>query len=183
MAEYVAGRGTTALGIIGTVLGGIGTAAAMAGNAAPMGAAYPYNYAPSYDYNGQVACQHDICNAERMAEKDAEIARLRSEKYADGVRDEAKQYGIEVYKELKGNLTEVTKELTEKIDALKEKQSEKWTDQAVINANITNAITALNGQVKSTADLVGQITRTAVPKSAICSFDGRDGGCGCGTNV
>nr|DAU72909.1 MAG TPA: hypothetical protein [Caudoviricetes sp.] len=26
MAEYVAGRGTTALGIIGTVLGSIGTA-------------------------------------------------------------------------------------------------------------------------------------------------------------
>lgn len=180
MAEYVAGRGTTALGVIGTVLGGIGTAAAMAGN--PIGG-YPYNYNPSSDYNGQVACKHDIASAERMAEKDAEIARLKSEKYADAVRDEAKQYGIEVYKELKGNLTEVTKELTQKIDFLKEKQSEKWTDQAVINANITNAITALDGQVKSTAGLVAQITKTAVPESAICSFSGRNGGCGCGNNV
>ena len=178
MADYIAGRGTTALGIIGTVLGGIGTvAAAHGGN---YGYAAPNGYGVPYEAQG--ACMHDVGNAERMAEKDAEIARLKSEKYADGIRDEAKQYGIEVYKELKGNLTAVERELNEKIDAMKERQNEKWTDQAVINANITNAITALDGQVKSTAGLVAQITKTAVPKSAICNFNSGDS-CGCGSNV
>lgn len=194
MAEYVAGRGTTALGIIGTVLGGIGTAAAMgtpymangyvngyAGNANCVGYANGYAYAaPCYQKSG--ACMHDIETTERMAEKDAKIAKLESERYADGVRDDAKQYGIEIYKELKDNLTEVTKELTGKIDFLKEKQNEKWTDQAVINANITNGITALNGQVQATSALVAQITKTAVPRSAICDFSC---GCnnGCGNNI
>ena len=159
------------------MLGGIGTAAA-AGNMPLMANgyanAYGYNGGPCYQKSG--ACMHDIETTERIAEKDAKIAKLESERYADGVRDEAKQYGIEVYKELKGNLTEVTRELTAKIDDLKERQNDKWTDQAVINANITNGMTALNGQVQATSALVAQITKTAVPKSAICDF-----GCGCNT--
>lgn len=159
-------------GLVTGIIGSLGTGGNLLGTAG----------ATPYEARG--ACMHDVDSAKEMAQMGAEIARLRSEKYADGVRDEAKQYGIEVYKELKGNLTEVTKELTQKIDDLKERQSDKWTDQAVINANLTNAVTALNGQVKSTADLVGQITRTAVPENAICAFGGRDkGGCGCGTNV
>lgn len=166
MADYVAGRGTTALGIIGTVLGGIGTVAA----------AHP-GIGASAAYEASGATMHDIDDVKEVAALKAEIGQLKSEKYADGVREDAKQYGIEIYKELKGNLTEVTRELTEKIDSLKEKQSEKWADQMVVNANLSNAITALDGQVKATAALVGQITRTAVPQSAICNFGGSCGSC------
>lgn len=162
MAEYVAGRGTTALGIVGTVLGGIGTAA-MAGGLPVLGgrAAAPYE--------AQGACMHDLDQTKALAEKDAAIARLEAERSADKVRDDAKQYVIEVYKELKKDITE-----------LKDAQSAKWTDQMVVNANLSNAITALDGQAKSTAALVGQITRTAVPQSAICNFGGS---CGCGNSI
>ena len=150
MADYVAGRGTTALGIIGTVLGGLGT----------VGAIHPGISATSYEGTG--ACMHDLETAKECAAKDAEISRLKSEQYANNV-------GIEVYKELAG-----------KINEIKETQNAKWTDQMVVNANLSNAVTALDGQAKSTANLVAQITRTAVPQSAICNFGG---GCGCGNNI
>ena len=152
-------------------------------NGAPYGAACAangYGYAPApYERTG--ACMHDVECAKESAAKDAEIAMLKSERYADKVREDAKQYGIEVYKELKGNITEVTKQITDEIAAIKEKENNRWTDQLVVNANISNGLTALSGQVKGTADLVAQITRTAVPKSAICNFDC---GCnGCGNNI
>ena len=185
MAEYVAGRGTTALGVVGTVLGGIGTAAAMANggnllgnwgngcnngcwnNGGYNGYAYPVNV----PYQASTACMHDVETAERIASKDAEIARLQSERYADSVRDDAKQYGIEIYKELKKDITEI-----------KDTNNNRWTDQMVVNANLTNGMTAMNGQIQATANLVAQITRTAVPQSAICSF-GENRSCGCGTNI
>ena len=159
MAEY-AGKGTTALSIIGTALGGLAVAGGHLSNAA-----YPAQARASYE--GSPACQHDVAMAMAMAEKDAEISRLTSEKYADKVRDDAKQYGIEVYKELKQDITE-----------LNNKMNDKWTDQMVVNANLTNGMTALKGQVLSTADLVAQITKTAVPRSAICDFSGSCSGCG-----
>lgn len=157
MADYVAGRGTTALGIIGTVLGGLGT----------VGALNPGVMAASYE--GTNACMHDVEIARECAAKDSEIAMLKAEKYADGVREDAKQYGIEIYKDLAARINE-----------LKDVQNAKWTDQMVVNANLSNAITTLDGQAKATAGLVAQITRTAVPQSAICNFGG---GCGCGNNI
>lgn len=162
MADYVAGRGTTALGIIGTVLGGIGTAAAAHPGIAAAAAA---------PYEATGACMHDVDTAQKMAAKDAEIAQLKSEKYADGVEDRAKQYVIEAYKDLAG-----------RINDMKDKQNDKWTDQMVVNAQLSDAITALDGKASGTANLVAQITRTAVPQNAICNFGG---GCnsGCGNNV
>ena len=158
MAEYTAGRGTTAMSIIGTVLGGVNA----------LGGTGILNGGATFETHG--ATMHDIEDAQKLAAKDAEIAQLRSERYADGVLDKAKEYGIEVYKELKKDITE-----------LKDGQSLKWADQMVINANVTNGLTALKGQVDTTAAVVAQITKTAVPRSAICDFGG---GCsGCGNNV
>ena len=172
MADYVAGKGTTAMSIIGTVLGGLGVLGNHAGTM--------FNSGDAYEYHN--ATMHDIEDTQKLAAKDAEIAQLKSEKYADAVRDDAKQYGIEIYKELKGNLTQVTNDLSAQISALKDRESDKWTDQAVINANVTNAITALNGQVSTTANLVAEITRTAVRQDAICNF--KNGGCSsCGNNI
>lgn len=170
MAEYLAGRGTTALGIIGTVLGGLGAAGMLSGGGTPL-----LNNGSGAAFETHGATMHDIEDMQKIAEKDAEIAQLKSERYADSVRDDAKQYGIEIYKELKKDITE-----------LKDAQNIKWTDQMVVNANLTNAITAMDGQQKATAALVGQITRTAVPQSAICNFGcGCNSGCntGCGNNV
>ena len=164
MAEYLAGRGTTALGIIGTVLGGLGATGMLAGGSPLLGNS-------GYAFEAQNATMHDIEDAQKLAAKDAEIAQLKSEKYADAVREDAKQYGIEIYKELAGRLND-----------MKDAQNAKWTDQMVVNAQMSDAITALDGKANNTANLVAQITRTAVPQSSICNF-----GCGCnsgcGNNV
>ena len=159
MADYVAGRGTTAMSIIGTVLGGI---SALGGNA---GGLLNNGSVAAYEYHN--ATMHDIEDAQKLAAKDAEIAQLKSEKYADAVREDAKQYSIEIYKELAG-----------KINDMKDLQNAKWTDQMVVNAQISDAITALDGKANNTANLVAQITRTAVPQSAICNFGCNNGSCG-----
>lgn len=153
MAEYVAGRGTTALGIIGTVLGSIGTA----GGLSLLGT--PAQAAVAYENTG--ACMHDVQIMQQMAEKDSQIARLESEKYTNNAV-------IDLYKYVDGELK-----------SLRAESNNKWTDQAVINANLSNGLTAVNGQVQSIAQTVANITRTAVPSSAICNF----GGCStCGTS-
>lgn len=170
MAEYLAGRGTTALGIIGTVLGGLGAAGMLSGGGTPL-----LNNGSGAAFETHAATMHDVEDVQKLAAKDAEIAQLRSERYADSVRDDAKQYGIEIYKELKQDITE-----------LKDKQTEKWTAQMVVNAQLSDAVTALDGKATSTANLVAQITRTAVPQSSICNFGcGCNSGCntGCGNNV
>lgn len=159
MSEYIAKQGTTALGIIGTALGGL----AVVGN----GMGLLNNGGGCYQ-NSNVT-MHDIEDTQKLAEKDAEIARLNSERYSDAALASAKEYAtqatIDVYKELKSD-----------INGLKEQAAGKWAEQGIVNANITNGMTALNGQVQSTAALVAQITKTAVPTSAICNF-----GCGCQT--
>lgn len=156
MADYVAGRGTTALGIVGTVLGGLG----VLGNGTGL-------LSTGATFEGTNATMHDIDDVKQMAAKDAEIAQLKAERTAHEVEDRAKDYSIEVYKELAGRLNE-----------LKDAQSLKWTDQMVVNARMSDAITALDGKATNTANLVAQITRTAVPQSAICNFGGSCSSCG-----
>ena len=153
MAEYVAGKGTTALGIIGTVLGSIGTAG-VAGNGLLSGLTGKQAVAP-YEMTG--ACMHDVNTLKELMAKDAEIAKYKSEKYADGV-------GIELYKYIDGELKDI-----------RATQNAKWTDQAVINATMNQGLTALSGQVTAVANTVNQITKVAVPQSSICNV----GCCGC----
>lgn len=153
MAEYVAGRGTTALGIIGTVLGSIGTAGTL-GTGANILSGGRSAGAP-YEMTG--ACMHDVDTLKELMAKDAEIARYRSEKYSDTV-------GLELYKYIDGELKDMRAD-----------QNAKWTDQAVINATVNQGLTALSGQVTAVANTVNQITKVAVPQSAICNF----GCCGC----
>lgn len=153
MAEYVAGKGTTALGIIGTVLGSIGTAG-VAGNGILSGLTGKQAVAP-YEMTG--ACMHDVDTLKELMAKDAEIAKYKSEKYADGV-------GIELYKYIDGELKDI-----------RATQNAKWTDQAVINATMNQGLTALSGQVTAVANTVNQITKVAVPQSSICNFSC----CGC----
>lgn len=100
--------------------------------------------------------------AQELAQKDAQISRLESEKYADSV-------GLGLYKYIDGELK-----------SIREQSNTKWTEQAVVNANLSNGLTALSGQAASTAQLVAQITKTAVPSSAICNFNSGCGSC-CGS--
>ncbi len=155
MAEYVAGKGTTALGIIGTILGSIGTASA-ANNGGLLSGLTAKQASVTAPYEMTNACMHDVDVVKELMAKDAEIAKYKSEKYADSV-------GLEVYKYFDGQIKD-----------LKEAQNIKWTDQAVINATLNQGLTALSGQVTAVANTVNQITRVAVPQSSVCNF-----GCGC----
>ena len=166
MAEFVAGRGTEALGIIGTVLGG----AALAGNgglgnilggvlgnnratdtclASALGAAIP-QMMNNADGNGtqHKMTQYEIGLIEKSYAKDIEIAELKSERYTDNA-----------------------------IRELKDQAAVKWADQAVINANVNTGLTALGGQVASVADTVAHITQTVIPTKVICNT-----GCNCNGN-
>lgn len=153
MAEYVAGRGTTALGIIGTVLGSIGTA----GSGLNLLGANP-----AAVYENSNICVHDAQMMQELAKKDAEISRLQGEQYTNNAV-------IDLYKYIDGELKN-----------MREQSNGKWTEQAVVNANLSNGLTALSGQAASTAQLVAQITKTAVPSSAICNFNSGCGSC-CGS--
>ena len=155
MAEYVAGKGTTALGIIGTVLGSIGTAGVAGNGGLLSGLTGKQAVATPFEMTG--ACMHDVDTLKELMAKDAEIAKYKSEKYADGV-------GIELYKYIDGELKDI-----------RATQNAKWTDQAAINANVNQGLTALSGQVAAVANTVGQITKVAVPQSSVCNF----GCCGC----
>mgnify|MGYP004543849031 CR=1 FL=1 len=156
MAEYVAGKGTTALGIIGTVLGSIGTAGS---GLNLLGAR------PAAVYENNAVCVHDMQMTQELAKKDAEISRLQGEQYTNNAV-------IDLYKYIDGELK-----------GMREQSNGKWTEQAVVNANLSNGLTALSGQVANTAQLVAQITKTAVPSSAICNFNSGCGSCGGSVNI
>jgi len=177
MAEWVAGKGTTALGIIGTTLGGLAVANGGAGNIlgrvlrgnnrkgsgtrtiAAM-AAIPA-LVNSASNSGQLEADRKVtsCEIELIREnysKDMEIAQLKAEQSMD-----AKV--LDLYKWTDGQIKD-----------LRETQNAKWTEQAVINATVTTGITTLKGQVDSVTAAVNAITQTVVPQRVICNT-------GCGT--
>ena len=149
MAEYIAGRGTTSLGIIGTVLGSIATAGFL-GNGASL-----------LSGGNQCAMQTEINDLKEMDSLKSELAQQKAERYADKV-------GLEVYQYVEGQLKSIRAD-----------ENEKWTSQAVVNANVNSGLNVLNSQVADVSATVASITKTAVPTSAICNY-----GCGCNqTNI
>lgn len=161
----VAGNGTTALGIIGTTLGG----AALAANNGVLGnilGARQITPAASC-YETSPVCVHDLDMVKQLYEKDSELSRLKSEQYTNGVANDLRNYVDRIfyngYKEVKADISGVN-----------DKINENATAQAVINATVNSGLSTLAAQAEQTAAIVAKITKTAVPKSAICNF-----GCGC----
>lgn len=111
-----------------------------------------------YGWNGGYNNQNfDMSVSEALAERDAEIARLHARSYSD-------ESDLKLYQYFDG-----------KIEALEK----RFCQQEVYNATMNGAIGNISNQVKELQTLVGSITRTAVPTSAICNF----GGCNCGTST
>lgn len=176
MAEWVAGKGTTALGIIGTTLGGLAVANGGAGNilggilggnrqtpdaAAIAAMAAVPALVNSAVNSGQLEADRKVTSYEielirENYSKDMEIAQLKAEQSMD-----AKV--LDLYKWTDGQIKD-----------LRETQNAKWTEQAVINATVTNGLTSLKGQVDSVTAAVNSITQTVVPQKVICNT-----GCGC----
>lgn len=150
MAEYVAGRGTTALGIIGTVLGGLGVAGnggvgllnGMAGsaNGGCCGENTPVN---RYELNMQ----------RELSQKEAEIAYLNGQ-------NETNRKLTDVY----SNLETQINTLRDTVTRNREEQNCVNNQQAVYNGVNTATISCLQGQVNT---LMG-LTRTIVPNTSVC---------------
>lgn len=93
MSEYVARGGTTALGIIGTVLGSIGTAGSGLLGLGKVGGTNM----------GSERCKNMMLD---ISEKDSEIARLKGEKYTD-------EHILDTYKYMDGRLRAVEKQISD----------------------------------------------------------------------
>ena len=114
----VAGGGTTALGIIGTVLGGYAVANQMGLENGLLGIGNrPYNYG----CNGwdTPATHYDLSQAERIGGLESVIARLSAEKYADGVGLSVYDYVVKADKEQTANITALFNETFKQIGDLK----------------------------------------------------------------
>jgi hypothetical protein len=159
--DYTAGRGTTALGIIGTVLGGAAVAGnglvgnLLGGNTCATGDSAPVN---RYDMN---------LIRENMA-KDGEIALLKADKYTD-------QKLVEVYKDLRGidkEQSAVIGNLASRVAAIE--TAAPLREQIVLGkigevaTLATNGINCLTSQVNCLAATVAGITKSVVPITAVC---------------
>lgn len=152
MAEFVAGRGTTAMGIIGTVLGSIGTAGVLGNGILPLN-----NGAnASVCSDNMPVSRYELNQESKIAELQSKIALRDANTYND-------QKLLEVYKYFDGQIKDI-----------RAGQSDKWTEQAVINCQNSSGLKVLASQVADVTATVNSITKTAVPTSAICNF-----GCGC----
>jgi hypothetical protein len=146
--DYTAGRGTTALGIIGTVLGGT----ALAGNGGLGGILG--------GGNGNCACsenmavnRYELNMSNELAAKDGKIALLESNIYTD-------QKLSNVYATLNGQINDLAAE----VRANKDAQNGINLQQAVYNGTNTAALNCLHDQV---ARLYG-LTALRIPNTSVC---------------
>lgn len=135
---YTAGRGTTAMSIIGTVLGSIGTLAAGGGM---------FN-------NGNGGCcsenmpvsRYELSLQQKISEQGSEIGLLKADKYTD-------QKIVEVYNAINPQINAIKDELR---------------NIAVYQATNTSTISCLGGQVQAMQNMLNGLTKVVIPKSSIC---------------
>lgn len=141
MADYVAGRGTTALGIIGTVLGSLG----VAGN----GGFGLFNNNAMCHENTPVN-RYELAQEQKIADLQSQVALRDANTYSD-------QKLLEVYKYFDGELKDIRAHMCE---------NEKL--QAVINAKFESGFAVLNTQVACISNTINSLTKTIIPNSSIC---------------
>lgn len=145
MAEWQAGKGTTALGVIGTTLGGLALAAngglGILGNGLGMGYG-GYNMFG----DGAPVNRYELNMAQVIGDKNAEIAYLKAQ-------DEVDKKLVNVYQNLDGRINNINSELR---------------DIAVYQATNTATISCLGQQVNGIQAVLGSITKTVVPNTSVC---------------
>ena len=125
--DYVAGRGTTALGVIGTVLGGIGTAGVLGGGASLLG------------------MRSANCNGDNMPVTRYELTQAQE---IDRLRTEVSLRDANIYNDQK------TIELYKYIDSKFEAVNAQISQQAVINSQITANISCMQSSIATLQSLV-----------------------------
>lgn len=143
--EYTAGRGTTALGVVGTVLGSIGTAAAtgvlggnglnLFGNNSNCGAMYACS-------DNMPVTRYELGQEQKISKLEAEIALRDSTIYSD-------KKSLELYQYIDGRMRVVEGQIAA---------------QAVTNAQIAANISCMQGNIST---LMG-LTKTVVPITNVC---------------
>lgn len=139
--EYTAGRGTTALGVVGTVLGSIGTAAAtgvLGGNGLNL---FGNNAACVCSENMPVT-RYELAQEQKISKLEAEIALRDSTIYSD-------KKSLELYQYIDGRMRVVEGQIAA---------------QAVTNAQIAANISCMQGNIST---LMG-LTKTIVPIDNVC---------------
>ena len=152
MAEYVAGKGTTALGIIGTVLGSLGVTNNGVGGI--LGTAPAYGCSENMPVN-----RFELQQEQEIAALKAHVALRDANTYSD-------QKLLELYKYFDGEIKQIRAD-----------SCERWATQGIVNEKIATGMSTLNTSLASVTATVNSITKTAVPKSAICDFGCRSSGC------
>lgn len=138
--EYTAGRGTTALGIVGTVLGSIGTAGVL-GNGNLLGG----NACPPCGDNMPVN-RYEVGLQQENSELRSQIALRDASIYTDGKLNDFRNYVDAKFSAVNGELRDI----------------------AVYQASNTATVGCLAQQVAGINNVLGQITKCVVPNTAVC---------------
>lgn len=141
--EYTAGRGTTALGIIGTALGGLAVAGApLLGVAAQASAPGRVAVGAGGSSDDQPVSRYEANQAARIAELETEVKLRDANTYTDSKL-------LDVYKYFDGRLSVINDKLC---------AQETWnaTQTATLGC-MAQQIAALNG-----------MTKLVIPKTSIC---------------
>lgn len=149
--EYTAGRGTTALGIIGTVLGGTALAGGN-GNGGLLGNLLGGGCGNCCGDNMAVN-RYELNMQNQLAAKDAHIGLLESNIYTD-------KKIVETYTVLNGQINDLAAE----VRANKDAQNAVNLQQAVYNGTNTAALGCLQNQVAQMMSL----TALRIPNDKIC---------------
>lgn len=138
--KWVAGKGTTALGIIGTALGGLATV--MNGGAAVVNA----GAATATCSENMPVSRYELGLQQRIAEQGAEIGLLKADKYTD-------QKIVDVYNAI-----------TPQINAIKD----ELRNIAVYQATNTATISYLGNQVNGLQAVLNNLTKVVIPSDNVC---------------
>ena len=147
MADYVAGKGTTALGIIGTALGGL---AATGTNLLGMNGWNNNGYCCD---GSMVVNRYELNQEKELANAQAEIVYWRGQ-------DKTNEKISAAYANLEGQI----KELAREVRCNKDEQTGINMQQAVYNGVNTATIECIKGQVASLYNL----TKLVVPNTSVC---------------
>ena len=151
MAEFA----SNAKANTGIVLGSIGTGLSVL-------SPHLGNLFGGYNANGGYVSKEAFDLQKKISSQESEISLLKSE-----ANTEVK-------------IADVFERLSVRIKAIEDKESQRWSDQSVINAQMAASITTNQQSIAGLQATVGGITKTAVPRAAICDFGC---GCGCGGNA
>lgn len=140
--EYQAGRGTTAMSILGTVLGSIGTAGVLGGgNLLGGNVANPYQMGESTPVN-----RYEMEQANEIAQLKSQIALRDASIYTDGKLNDLRNY----------------------VDAKFGKVDCELRDIAVYQATNTATVSCMGQQIAGIQGVLAQITKCVVPNTAVC---------------